>query len=117
MEEAKELIWIEVKAKRNKIDKLGTWLLTHEPKKGSKLDDISAMKKELILKKLDTLKDVEAGAPACDEVFEKGSKANQSDIIDLTVGGNTTTEKSHDEDRWNKDDEAESDELEDVYEH
>ncbi|VFQ62651.1 unnamed protein product [Cuscuta campestris] len=166
-------------AKGNKIDKLGTWLLTHEPKKGSKLDDISAMKKELILKKLDTLKDIEVGAPACDEVFEKivgedkngyaktfgmgirvprsctkrcalkeekakrlkieqeheatkerlqnledvvalllnsmGSKANQSEINDLMTDGNTTTEKSHDEDRWNKDDEAENDELEDLY--
>ncbi|VFR03176.1 unnamed protein product [Cuscuta campestris] len=50
---------------------LGTWLLTHEPKKGSKLDDVSAMRKELILKELDTLKDVEVGAPARDEVFEK----------------------------------------------
>ncbi|VFQ76627.1 unnamed protein product [Cuscuta campestris] len=44
-----------------------------------------------------------------------GSKLNQSEIDDLTTGGNTTTGKSHDEDRWNKDDEAESDELEDVY--
>ncbi|VFQ68991.1 unnamed protein product [Cuscuta campestris] len=32
-------------AKRNKVDKLGTWLLTHEPKKGLKLDDVSAMRK------------------------------------------------------------------------
>ncbi|VFQ69565.1 unnamed protein product [Cuscuta campestris] len=45
----------------------------------------------------------------------KGSKANQSEIDALTTDGNTTTEKSHDKERWNKDDEAESDELEDVY--
>ncbi|VFQ84565.1 unnamed protein product [Cuscuta campestris] len=44
-----------------------------------------------------------------------GSKANQSEINDLTTGGNTTIEKSRDEDRWNKDDEPESDELEDLY--
>ncbi|VFQ67756.1 unnamed protein product [Cuscuta campestris] len=49
------------------------------------------------------------------ETSKEGSKPNQSEIDDLTTGGNTTTDKSHDEDRWNKDDEAESDELEDVY--
>ncbi|VFQ97058.1 unnamed protein product [Cuscuta campestris] len=32
-------------AKGNKVDMLGTWLLTHEPKKVSKPDDVSAMRK------------------------------------------------------------------------
>ncbi|VFQ71981.1 unnamed protein product [Cuscuta campestris] len=36
-----------------------------------------------------------------------GSTANQSEINDLTIDGNTTPEESHD-DRWNKDDEVES---------
>ncbi|VFQ64142.1 unnamed protein product [Cuscuta campestris] len=48
------------------------------------------------------------------DLLSQDSMANQSKIDDLTIDGNTTTKKSHDEDRQNKDDEAESDGLQDV---